>query len=692
MDDFGTQTTYSFVRQGTFGIFQTAWSFPLEFFQISFTPEELNYLSLARDLKPSKRLDFDMLLQRDIDDQRVAEQMQPYLTGIQQKFATPAEGAVFFPPLLAAIVPVQENEIIDFYNDETTTLNAGLLLREWHGHFRVMHKVDDSIDAITIEACDEKASPIKYTVKRNPAELALRLVTGDNGRGAKLVVIDGQHRLVTLKNLQRDNPEILNGMAFPVCVVYAPQCTSSVFQKKATEKANPIPRVPDVFRKLFVDVNSTMERVSGHFEFLLNDIAIETLAARQFCKHVLSKYGREGLACVEWNEKNYKNSKDIIRPYSVTSVGVIAPAVQGNLEKHYPYLLNYDDIQSDLFREGEEPKISPQRLTLFQKPAIQKQVAENLVPLLANIFFETQEFQRIFSAFNDELAVLRKERDEVGRTATIAKDIIDNLLDYVPLRSGIDVEAKAVASRMRSFNDSVEARLKNSAKEDPIVNRVLFQKAMFEALDIVIKEVKKWNPSTPALSAAFNGLFNSALENEGQKFSPQNAFLQYTVFTQKKIQVNAESRRTMSGLLLAHFASPGIAETFVDKLGLSSDDRTKAIDRLISIGKKRAETVLEIFNKRRRDAFIKSYSTDLSIPLIDRENLQSLDEQKQRDIERAQRGELDQANISTAFDTEVESRILDDMLEARKQLQSVLSLTFEIVTDYADGNSIDNDE
>ncbi|WP_175718791.1 hypothetical protein [Burkholderia anthina] len=692
MDDFDNETTYSFIRQGTFGIFQTAWSFPLEFFQISFTPEELSHLSLAKDLKPSKRLDFDMLLQRDIDEQRVTEQMQPYLTGVQKKFASPAEGAVFFPPLLAAIVPVQENEIIDFYNHEKSIAEGNLLKREWHGHFRVTHRLTESIDAITIESYNLNGTSSNYSVKRNPAELAVRLVTGDNGRGAKLVVIDGQHRLVTLKNLQRDNPEILNGMAFPVCIVYAPQCTSFVHEKKEKDNSNPIPRVPDVFRKLFVDVNSTMERVSGHFEFLLNDIAIETLAARQFCKHVLREYGKPGLACVEWNEKNYKNSKDINRPYSVTSVGVIAPAIQNNLEKHYPYLLNYDGIQSDLFREGEEPKLSPQRLTLFQKPAIQRQVADNLVPLLVKIFFDTEEYNRIFQAFKEELAILHKEAEETGRTATIAQDIIDHLLDYVPLRQGNDAESKTIASRLRAFTDGITTRLLTASREEPIVNRVLFQKAMFETLDIVIKEVKKWNPEVSALSSAFNGLLDSALSDKGRKFSPENVFFQYSVFNQKKIQINADSRKAMSKLLLAHLATPGIASAFVDKLDIDTADHERATSRLIDLGKKQAVEVLKIFNKRRLDAFIKSYSTDLSIPLSEREELQSLEELKQRDYERAQRGEIDQSEISNSFDIAVESKILEDILEARKQLQSVLNLDFEIVTDRADGNLPDTDE
>ena len=60
---------------------------------------------LASEMKPwrevfnVKELDFDELLQRDIDDSRVAHDLIPYLLG------TSGYRAKFFPPILAVIAP-----------------------------------------------------------------------------------------------------------------------------------------------------------------------------------------------------------------------------------------------------------------------------------------------------------------------------------------------------------------------------------------------------------------------------------------------------------------------------------------------------------------------------------------------------------------------------------------------------------
>lgn len=56
---------YNFYKSGSFGRFYSGDSFPIEYIQTSFTSDELNDLTLARDIRPPDNIDFDLLIQRD---------------------------------------------------------------------------------------------------------------------------------------------------------------------------------------------------------------------------------------------------------------------------------------------------------------------------------------------------------------------------------------------------------------------------------------------------------------------------------------------------------------------------------------------------------------------------------------------------------------------------------------------------
>src|SRR5436305_1639382 len=63
----------------------------------------------VREVLDSKDLDFNQLLQRDLDDHRVATQLLPYL--LKPQFTGPA----FFPPLMAVLLPFKGTKPIDAF-------------------------------------------------------------------------------------------------------------------------------------------------------------------------------------------------------------------------------------------------------------------------------------------------------------------------------------------------------------------------------------------------------------------------------------------------------------------------------------------------------------------------------------------------------------------------------------------------
>ena len=59
---------WSFTRVGSYGLFSTAGSLPIEYLLTTFNHDELSKLTLARDVRPDE-MDFEMLMQRDINEE-----------------------------------------------------------------------------------------------------------------------------------------------------------------------------------------------------------------------------------------------------------------------------------------------------------------------------------------------------------------------------------------------------------------------------------------------------------------------------------------------------------------------------------------------------------------------------------------------------------------------------------------------
>ena len=137
------------------------------------------HLVPVREVIPSEELDFNQLLQRDLDDHRVAVNLVPYLLNPEKN------GPAFFPPIVAVLLPFQSQRPSDFPElGQRTIVNDGGL--DWAQQdagqsVRIRRLVDDT----------GKASPI-----------ALGEVKW-NSEFCRLVVVDGQHRAMALLAIDR---------------------------------------------------------------------------------------------------------------------------------------------------------------------------------------------------------------------------------------------------------------------------------------------------------------------------------------------------------------------------------------------------------------------------------------------------------------------------------------------------------
>lgn len=223
------------------------------------------YMRPWREVFTVERMSFDELLQRDLDDARVASDLIPYLMG------TGASRYPVFPPILAVLAPSgREGEragIEPFYSRPKPSA--------------IGEQFGDVFDtgAIKINGTDSPIHEVKYNPQRST-----------------FVIVDGQHRAMALLALFRQlggskdwnadphatyyshlKPKIdqIAHIQLPVCVLYFP----GIFEGSDEYKRNESDLMA-VCRQIFLDVNKQARRVSVARERLLDDSSFPPMLMR----------------------------------------------------------------------------------------------------------------------------------------------------------------------------------------------------------------------------------------------------------------------------------------------------------------------------------------------------------------------------------------------------------------------------
>lgn len=215
MKSFASRDIFELKRTGTFGNFSAAGSFPVNYVLSSFDIEDLKHLTFARELVTDS-LDFEMMMQRDIDEERARKELAEYIYPSNKSETELESNIAFFPPIIVAILRVKDDKILPYYPDSSATEEDGLVHSKWGNLFEIKGFSDES---------SKQTSELGgYRVQKSPVEIGLNT----NSDGARLVVIDGQHRLFAIKEmLETDKKSALENLHLPVCVVFPPNATES---------------------------------------------------------------------------------------------------------------------------------------------------------------------------------------------------------------------------------------------------------------------------------------------------------------------------------------------------------------------------------------------------------------------------------------------------------------------------------
>ena len=213
-DKPGTKKIVKFSKEirGSFGRFKTEHSYNLYYLTTSIPSSEIALLSTASELFKTDKTDFEELIQRDIDYSRVRNIANKYLT-------QGSDRVIFFPPLLASLVLLDgegniQKQYLNYEELLHTDKEIGETLRGTWDH--------DGFQLDLPEA-DEDSSERKIiwdgAVKYYYDFAAMLRI---NPRRAKLVVLDGQHRLEAIRLIQKneDQKPILKDIEIPICIVW----------------------------------------------------------------------------------------------------------------------------------------------------------------------------------------------------------------------------------------------------------------------------------------------------------------------------------------------------------------------------------------------------------------------------------------------------------------------------------------
>ncbi|OZC84419.1 hypothetical protein CH282_14855 [Rhodococcus sp. 06-418-1B] len=232
-------------------------------------------LTPVREIMDPDDLDFDQLLQRDLDDHRVATELVPYLL-------TPkAVGPSFFPPIVAAVLPFRNKRPSEFQSaTETELIEEG-------GMSWLQYQIGQSVQVRRSADRDGRAHPVNHgQLWWNQSE-------------ARLVVLDGQHRAMAILAVERTlTNSWKDGAGGKFSTFYKAQIRKIMennnLDLKSLEKIE-IPVAvcwfPDevgegsdahrAARKLFVDVNKEARQPSESRIILLSDSELLNILTRR---------------------------------------------------------------------------------------------------------------------------------------------------------------------------------------------------------------------------------------------------------------------------------------------------------------------------------------------------------------------------------------------------------------------------
>jgi hypothetical protein len=191
---------------GFLGSFNTNESYNVNFVLTALNIKEFKQLDIASEAFKFDQVDFEEMVQRDVDTVRVQEEL------IDEYLKNGKNRALFFPPLIVSVIAFDKNEkpIHQFKNIHEDT-DGKKIIKRWDSFFAIETFKAESDTGAYFRDKNGKEFPI------HPH--ASKILYDD--KKVKLIVIDGQHRFFAIRELAKNQPELVKDIYLPICIVFS---------------------------------------------------------------------------------------------------------------------------------------------------------------------------------------------------------------------------------------------------------------------------------------------------------------------------------------------------------------------------------------------------------------------------------------------------------------------------------------
>lgn len=385
--------------RGSFGRYRTDSSHALHYLSSTLRIDQVANLKVAAEVFDIASLDFAELIQRDVDHSRVMKIADEYLLEGDKR-------VIFFPPLLICLAVMDENDRLKSkYSDVDQRDIQDETLRTTYDvdGFQVdLYQADASQSSRTIDWKGQSVHFFDYA-----AQLAI------NTQRAKLVVLDGQHRLRALTHLHRkpETRQIVANIEQPVCIVWMPQATQDSEEEIVKD-----------LREIFVTVNNEPRRVSGHFILLLDDNSNAASTVRSLANYWKQmEHEQDGwsrLHLLEWNTRENQSTDQRQRPFSITTVSIVAGVLEDHLFKAprmAAFMLRMEEVEEEI--EALDPEFQANGLRNTPPPLrvrkmVEGQIDRHLTPALDYLLRKLRPYREIEARLT---RALQKTSESAGK-------------------------------------------------------------------------------------------------------------------------------------------------------------------------------------------------------------------------------------------------------------------------------------
>lgn len=484
---------------GDFGIFYTDKEAPVFYLNTSFEIDNIGQLKPVREILDVSEVDFEELVQRDLDDFRIRRDIVNYLTD--------GMGYKFFPPIVVAVTQPEEDKkaIKKFYPEIQT-------------------RVFENGSRKSFEIEFENSFCVRWFVSPDDKLYSLPTEIRWKNDQTYLMAVDGQHRLVSLQairglitnerlkqfytNSSKDKSK-LDNLKVPVTILFFPNSVENIgsnslddlnkyFPKIAWELSNKA-NVKQVLRNIFVDVNKTAKQPSKSRTILLDEKDLTAVFTRKVFSSIKSEIPNIYTALLEYNSVNGKETQIEKNRCLITTIGIVHGICEylfkdSAFDTGANLRIRLGIDEEDDFPNSEEfpsDKVKSNEFSLEQREFAESIFKEKWLHTFNQLYTSFIPFKKMIDNVETEYTVFKKRisDDNLNPNENEAYRVLfggseERFILESNSKSVSNTSAKASLKILKDTEKNIKSKVENYST----FYTLMFQRGFFEALSKLIQE------------------------------------------------------------------------------------------------------------------------------------------------------------------------------------------------------------